>query len=310
MMAEGAVYLNKQKEAYSMMDRRDMKTAYLMLTPAILCLTVFVIIPIIMAVQKSFYNWSFYTESTYVGLNNFRMIVLNEYFRQALINIIKFVAVIVPLSLTTTFFFALVLRRLSKRTTSLVKSAIYIPGIIAGIIVSAVFAVVFDYRAGLLNQLIMDLGGKRIAFLNDSIWSFWSIVLTTLWMGLGGGTILMFAALVGIPDEYYEAASIDGANAFQKMLHVTLPQMKNIIVLQTISGVSGTLQMVDLPMFLTNGGPLNKTLTPMLYIYNNFRDRNKTMGFTIAGALLIMIVIALINSLVFRLIQSERSIDG
>lgn len=293
-----------------MMDRRDMKTAYLMLTPAILCLTVFVIIPIIMAVQKSFYNWSFYTESTYVGLNNFRMIVLNEYFRQALINIIKFVAVIVPLSLTTTFFFALVLRRLSKRTTSLVKSAIYIPGIIAGIIVSAVFAVVFDYRAGLLNQLIMDLGGKRIAFLNDSIWSFWSIVLTTLWMGLGGGTILMFAALVGIPDEYYEAASIDGANAFQKMLHVTLPQMKNIIVLQTISGVSGTLQMVDLPMFLTNGGPLNKTLTPMLYIYNNFRDRNKTMGFTIAGALLIMIVIALINSLVFRLIQSERSIDG
>ena len=300
----------KQKTSYSMLDRHDMKVAYLMLAPAVICLTLFVIIPVIMAVEKSFYEWSFYTDSVFVGFNNFRIIVVNEYFQQAVINIAKFVVVLVPLQLLTTFSFALALKRLSPRATTLVKSAIYIPGIIAGIIISTVFSIVFNYRAGLLNQLVMAFGGKRIAFLNHPVWSFWSIVLTSIWSGLGGGTILMYAAMVGIPQEYYEAAEIDGAGPFQRMFYITLPQMKNILILQTISGVSGTLQMLDLPMFLTGGGPLNKTLTPMLYIYNNFRDRTKTMGYTIAGALLMLILIAVINSIVFKLIRSEKTLDG
>ena len=299
-----------KNSSYSQIDRQEMKVAYLMLAPAVICLTLFVIIPVIMAVQKSFYEWSFYTDSVFVGFNNFRIILVNEYFQQSVINIFKFVIVLVPLNIITTFGFALILKRLSPRATNVVKSCIYIPGIIAGIIISNVFAIVFNYRAGLLNQLVMALGGKRIAFLTNPTWAFWSVVLTSLWSGLGGGTILMYAGIVGIPREHYEAASLDGAGAFKQMLYVTIPQMKNILVLQTISGVSGTLQMLDLPMFLTGGGPLNKTLTPMLYIYNNFRDRTKTMGYTIAGALLMMILIALINALVFRLVRSEKTMDG
>lgn len=300
----------RQKDVYSALERKEMPLAYLMLAPAFVCLSLFVIIPVIMAAQKSLYEWSFYTESVYVGFNNFRIILVNEFFITAITNVLKFVVVLVPLSLMTTFAFALTLKRLSPRATNLVKSAIYVPGIIAGIIISTVFSVVYNYRAGLLNQLIMSLGGKRVAFLNHPVWSFWSVVLTTLWSGLGGGTILMYAALMSIPDTYYEAAAIDGAGPFRRMLHITIPQMKNILILQTISGVSGTLQMLEMPMFLTGGGPLNKTLTPMLYIYNNFRDRTKTMGYTIAGALLILIVIALINSFVFALVRSEKSLDG
>lgn len=299
-----------RKEAYNSMERREMKTAYLMLLPAVVCLTLFVIIPVIMAAQKSFYQWNFFTDSVFVGWNNFRIIIVNEYFVHAVENILRFVVVMVPLQLLTTLAFAMALKRLNSRFTNLVKSAIYIPGVIAGIIISNVFAVVFDYRAGLLNQLVMGLGGKRIAFLNHPTLSSWSIVLTALWSGLGGGTILMYAALIGIPTEYYEAAEIDGAGPLQRTLYVTLPQMKNIIILQTISGVSSTLQMLELPMFLTGGGPLNKTLTPMLYIYNNFRDRTKTMGYTIAGALLMLLLIAAINSVVFKLVRSEMALDG
>lgn len=299
-----------QKAKCSRLERQEMKIAYLMLAPAVICLTLFVIIPVIMAAQKSFYEWNFYTDSVYVGWNNFRIILVNEYFVQAIKNILRFVVVLVPLELITTLSFAMMLKQLTKQYTDLVKSCIYIPGIIAGIIISNVFSVVFDYRAGLFNQLVMGFGGKRIAFLNHPSWAFWSIVLTSIWSGLGGGTILMFAALVNVPQEYYESASIDGANAWQRALHITLPQMKNIIILQTIRGVAGTLQMLELPMFLTGGGPLNRTLTPMLYIYNNFRDRTKTMGYTIAGALLMLILIAAINSVVFALVRSEKSLDG
>lgn len=297
-------------QPYSALERKDMKVAYLMLAPAVICLTLFVVIPTFMAIEKSFYEWNFYTDSVYVGLENFRIIFVNEFFRQSIANVLRFVVVLVPLNILAAFSLALVLRRVPERMTKLVKSAIYIPGIIAGVIVSAVFALVFDYRAGMINQLIRSLGGERIAFLAKYPHAFWAIVVTSMWMGLGGGTILMYAALVNIPEEFYEAASIDGAGMMKKLFYITIPQMKNILVLCTISGVTGTLQMFDLPMFLTNGGPLNKTLTPMLYMYNNFRDRNKTMGYTVAGALLIMIVIAIINSFVFKLIRSEKSLEG
>ena len=136
------------------------------------------------------------------------------------------------------------------------------------------------------------------------------MILPTVWVGLGGNTILMYAALVNVPPEYYEAASVDGAGALKKMIYITLPQMKNIFVLMCISLTAGTLQMFDIPYMLTGGGPSNSTLTPMLYLYNNYRDASKGMGYTIAGAILMLIIIVMINSVVFAVIKSEKSVEG
>lgn len=113
-----------KNSSYSQIDRQEMKVAYLMLAPAVICLTLFVIIPVIMAVQKSFYEWSFYTDSVFLGINNFRIILVNEYFQQSVINIFKFVIVLVPLNIITTFGFALILKQLSPRATNVVKSCI------------------------------------------------------------------------------------------------------------------------------------------------------------------------------------------
>jgi ABC-type sugar transport system permease subunit len=94
------------------------------------------------------------------------------------------------------------------------------------------------------------------------------------------------------------------------MIYITLPQMKNIFVLMCISLTAGTLQMFDIPYMLTAGGPSNSTLTPMLYLYNNYRDVSKGMGYTIAGAILMLIIIVMINSVVFAVIKSEKSVEG
>ena len=291
-------------------DKRDMKMAYLMLLPAVVMLTIFVIIPLVIAFQKSFYDWNYYIDSVFVGFDNYRIIINTVYFQKAVINVLKFVITIVPLLLLLSFTLAHVLKGLSAKMSNMIKTAIYIPGIISGIATSVIFIFILDYKGGVINQTLMQLGIGRIGFLNNPFWAYIAVILPTVWVGLGGNTILMYAALVNVPPEYYEAASVDGAGAWKKMIYITLPQMKNIFVLMCISLTAGTLQMFDIPYMLTGGGPSNSTLTPMLYLYNNYRDASKGMGYTIAGAILMLIIIVMINSVVFAVIKSEKSVEG
>ncbi|MBP1754179.1 MAG: sugar transporter permease [Firmicutes bacterium] len=299
-----------QKNRVTNLDKRDMKVAYFMLIPAVIMLTIFVIIPLIVAFQKSFYDWNYYIESVFIGFDNYRMIINTIYFQKAVINVLKFVITIVPLLLLLSFAFAHVLKGLSSKMSNMIKTAIYIPGIISGIATSVIFIFILDYKGGIINQILMQIGVGRIGFLNNPFWAYIAIILPTVWVGLGGNTILMYAALVNVPPEYYEAASVDGASALKKMIYITLPQMKNIFVLMCISLTAGTLQMFDIPYMLTGGGPSNSTLTPMLYLYNNYRDASKGMGYTIAGAILMLIIIVMINSVVFAVIKSEKSVEG
>ncbi len=210
---------------YTKMQKRDMCTAYLMLLPAVALLTVFVVAPLVMAIEKSFYDWNFYGNSTFVGLDNFRVIVVNKSFRRAVVNALKFVVILVPLQIVLQFAFAHLLKSLSVRFSNAIKTAIYIPGIIAGIVAGIIFMFIFEYKGGLINQLLTSLGLPRIAFLNNGFWAMFSIVAPTLWLGFGGGAILNYAGLISVPAEYYEAASIDGAGAFRKLISITLPQM-------------------------------------------------------------------------------------
>lgn len=287
-----------------------MKIAYIMLFPAVIMLTIFVIIPLIVALQKSFYDWNFYIDSVFVGFENYRIIVNTVFFQKAVINVIKFVVIIVPLTILLSFLFANVIAKLNRKLSAGIRSMIYIPGIVSGIAASVIFIFVLDYKGGIVNQILMKFGFTRVAFLNAPLWATISVIIATIWLGFGGNTILMYAGLMNIPTEYYEAASVDGASSLKKMIYITIPQMKNILVLMSISLTTGTLQMFDIPYLLTGGGPSNSTLTPMLYIYNNYRDTSKSMGYTIAGAVLMLILITAINSIVFAVIKSDKSVEG
>jgi len=292
------------------MKRRDAATGYLMVAPAVIMLCIFVIVPLFMAVQYSFYNVSWYLESDYVGFENFKQILRTTVFRQSLGNALRFVVINVPSIVIISFLVANMLAGLRKGFSTIVKTSIYIPGIVAGIAIGLVFNFIFNYNAGIVNQVLHSWGMDKISFYTIPLNAILSIAGVSLWMALGGTVILMYAARVNVPGEFYEAASIDGANAFQKLIYITIPQMKNIFILVAISGVTGTVQMFDLPFIMTLGGPVNKTLTPMLYLFNQYRDPNKTLGYTVAGALVIMVFISIINSFIFSIIRSEKSIEG
>ena len=291
--------------------RMDHWTAYMMILPSILCLGVFVLVPLFMALSRSFTNWQFYQETKFIGFDNFIMVLKNQLFHTSILNILGFVAIIVPVQMIASFLFAHVLRDMSPKIGAYAKTAIYVPTVIAGVVASVIFLFIFNYQGGILNWFIRQLGGKRIGFLAEPDLATWAVSIASLWLGFGYNSLIMYAGLQNIPQNYYEAAEVDGANALTKLFKITLPSMRNIFILLLIGLMTGTLQMFDLPYLMMNGtgGPVNSTLTPMIYIYNNFKSPDYTMGYTVAAALLLMVIIGALNSIVFTLIGSQKAQD-
>ena len=137
---------------------------------------------------------------------------------------------------------------------------------------------------------------------------FFTIVLPGVWLGLGYITLVMHAALLDIPKEYYEAAEIDGANRFIRLIFITLPSMKNIIIYLLVTGVAGNLQVFDTVYLITGGGPGNETTVPTIYIY--YRRFGTTQGQAIAASMVLFIILAGLSSIMLTRMKSEKSIEG
>jgi ABC-type sugar transport system permease subunit len=129
-----------------------------------------------------------------------------------------------------------------------------------------------------------------------------------IWLGLGITTLIMLAGLLDIPDSYYESAELDGAGFFKRTWYITIPLLKNILLYLFVTGFTGAIQMLDLPLVMTNGGPVNATTTPNLFIFNHFRN-DVNVGYSIAAALLLFVVLGTISALVFKFVNSERLVD-
>lgn len=295
---------------------RNAKYAYALLLPAFLLLSVFVIAPLVMAVIRSFQD---YQTGKFIGLYNYEYVLgLKDLFTAGVVsdflksfgNVLLFTLIITVVTVVITFFFALVLKNMNNKLGAIAKVVIYIPFFISGIIASVIFTVLTNYGGGLVNSILISLGKDTVAFEKDGILPYLSVIIPTIWISFGYNTLVMYAGILNIPKEYYEAASIDGANGAQQLWHITLPNMKNYFVLIIINLVTANMQMMEIPYMMTGGGPLNATLTPVLYLFNSFRDPNRPQNVSIAGALIIMIFIAAVNVFVFKIVKSEKSQDS
>lgn len=290
-------------------NKNDLLTAYIMLIPIVGLLTVFVIYPFVHAAYRSFYDWSFYLESVFTGFNNYRMVLKDPIFLKSIWVGLKYALMVVPLMLVLSFLFAHVMKPLRGRSAGFVKTSIYIPTIMSGVIASIIFLFIYSYDGGFANYIVGWFGIESQAWLNDVRTALVSIALPGIWLGFGVTSLIMLAGLLDIPESYYEAADIEGASSFTKMISITLPLMKNITLFLLVTGFVGAIQQTELSLVMTNGGPLNETLTPNLYIFNHFRG-DVLMGHTLASSMLLFIVLGTISVIIFKLLNSEKAIDG
>lgn len=166
----------------------------------------------------------------------------------------------------------------------------------------------YDYSGGLLNWFLGIFGIDPIAWIGDPAWALLAIAIPAIWLGMGLTSLIMVAAMVDIPTEYYEAAAMEGANWWQKTAYITLPQMKNIILYLLITGFVAAIQQFELPLVMTGGGPLDSTTLPNLFIFNHFRN-DINVGYSIAAALVMFVVLGTVSAIVFKFVNSERLVD-
>jgi len=298
--------MHKQTKKY------DNVTAYIMLSPVVILLTIFVVIPFINAAKISFYEWGFYYDPVFTGFRNYYLVFTDDKFANAVWVGLKFVFLVVPIQMFFSFLFAHVIMWMGKRSSGFVKTSIYIPTVISGIIAAIIFGIIYNFDGGILNYVTGLFGMEKIAWLGETRTALLSIVIPAIWLGFGISTLIMLAGLLDVPSSYYEAAEMEGATSWKKMIYITIPLMKNVILFLSVTGFVGALQQLELPLFLTNGGPVtedgNATLLPNLYMYNHFRQ-DLLMGHTIATAMLLFVVLGTVSAIIFKVLNSEKAID-
>lgn len=287
---------------------RDGNIAYLLIAPAVVLLGIFVIWPAVYAAFLSFQDWSFYKDPQFVGWRNYTNVLTDPLFWASIGRGFLFVLMTVPVMLVLAFLFASLVVAVSRRFAGLLKVSIYIPTIISTVIASIVFVLIYNYSGGLLNAFLGIFGIDPVAWIGDPAWALLAIAVPAIWLGMGLTSLIMVAGMVDIPGEYYEAAAMEGANWWQKTFFITIPQLKNIVLYLLITGFVAAIQQFELPLIMTQGGPLDSTTLPNLFIFNHFRN-DINVGYSIAAALLLFVVLGTVSALVFRFVNSERLVD-
>ncbi|MDQ0645999.1 multiple sugar transport system permease protein [Microbacterium natoriense] len=287
---------------------RDNKTAYWFLLPVVVLLGIFVIWPAVYAGYLSFQDWSFYKDPEFVGIRNYVNVLKDPLFLATIGRGFAFVLMTVPVMLVLAFLFASLVVAVSRRAASILKVSIYIPTIVSAVIASIIFVLIYNYSGGLLNAFLGTFGVEPIAWIGDPKWALAAVAVPAIWLGMGLTSLIMVAAMVDVPTEYYEAAAMEGANWWQKTSYITIPQMRNVVLYLLITGFVAAIQQFELPLVMTQGGPLDSTTLPNLFIFNHFRlDVNA--GYSIAAALVLFVVLGTISALVFKFVNSERLVD-
>lgn len=289
--------------------RHDNLTAYAMLAPILLGLTAFVLVPFGYAFYISFYEWGFYQAPVFVGFKNFYVNLTDPLFTKAIWTGLKFTLYVLPLQLVLAFLFANLIKGLKGKFASFVKGAIYIPTVIGLMTAGVIFLFMYDYLGGFANLVAGWFVSEPVAWLADVRTALPALAVPGIWTGFGLATLIMLAGLLDISESYYEAAELEGAGTFGKMWYITLPLMRNISLFLLVTGFVAQISQFELPWVMTAGGPVNETATPNYYILSHFLN-DVLIGRSIAAALMFFVVLGSISLVIFKVLNSEKAVDG
>lgn len=266
--------------------------------PALILLTIFLIIPFILTIGYSFtdYNLLKPDQIQFIGLKNFIKLAQDTVFRKSIINTFVFVILVVPLQVAMALGLALLINK-KMRGISIFRLAFFAPTVLSLVVVSILWSYIYNPNNGLLNSLMTSIGLPAQPFLTSPKQAMVCIVILSAWQGCGFQMMIYLSGLQDIPQYLYEAAEVDGANRFQKFQNITLPGLRNISVFIMLSIVISAFQLLIQPMMLTQGGPQNATMSIVYEIYQTgYKFRNMGYGSSMAFVFtLLVLVISLVQ---------------
>lgn len=250
--------------------RRPQVLPYLLITPTVLATVLIMFLPILRVFWLSLQNSNFKKPwaDGFVGLANFaRLFSEDAVFKSACLVTVQWVAAQVGLQLVLGLVLALLLNR-EFRFRSVARAIAFLPWAVSGVLTTMLWMLVYNEHIGVLNRLLLDLGliSRPIGFLANSGTVLWAVIVAELWRGIPFFAITLLAGLQSIPHDLYEAAAIDGCGRWKSFWHITLPHLKDSIVLTTLMRTIWEFNSVDLIYNMTNGGPMNRTTTLSVYM--------------------------------------------
>lgn len=292
--------------------RRASVIPYVYVSPAIVLLLAFGILPIAVAAAVSLTdmnisglaNWS---NVDFIGVDNYVALANDPDFWRALGNTGLFVIVGVPAIVVLSLGIALLLERSGGRFARALRSFYFVPAVTGIVAISLVWGYLYNTQFGLFNYLLSLVGVEQVQWLSDPVLAKFSVALVAIWRGTGLNIIIFLAALQGIPQEYREAAALDGASTWRTTRSIVLPLLGFAIFFVTVTTTIAWLQFFDEPFVLTDGGPLGATTSMSIFLYKEGFRLNQ-FGYASAGSLVLFAIIALITFVQLRL--RKRDLDG
>jgi multiple sugar transport system permease protein len=278
----------------------ESRWAWLFLAPTLIGLAVLSAGPIVAALGISLTNWDLLTTPKWAGLDNFAALLADRRFQTALRNTVFYTATSVPLGLVLGLGLALALNQ-RLRGISWIRTAYFLPVVTSTVAISLVWSWIYSPGTGPLNSVLAAVGLPPQRWITDPVWAMPSIVVMSVWQGLGTTVIIFLAGLQGIPEMYHDAAAVDGAGAWARFRHVTLPLLTPSIFFTGILALIDSFQVFDQVYVLASPGrPTDATVTLVYMIYEN-GFRNFKMGYASAAAWILFLIVAVFTIVYFRL---------
>ncbi len=272
---------------------------YAFISPWLVGFLVYTAYPMVYSFVISFTDWDSVSPMEFVGFKNYIRAFTggDKWFWQSLKVTFYYTFLSVPLQLVLGFAIALLMNQ-KIPGMRLFRTFYYLPTLVSGVALTSLWLFIFNYNYGLLNSILKIFGIEPQFWLANTKLVIPSLVLMSLW-GVGGNMVIYLAGLQGISTELYEAAAIDGAGGWKKLINITLPQMSSVIFFNLIMGIIGSFQTFTQSYIMTEGGPNGASMFYMLNLYQNAFEKFK-MGYASALAWILFVIILAFTALIFK----------
>ncbi|MEV6862428.1 sugar ABC transporter permease [Streptosporangium subroseum] len=284
--------------------RGDAPVAWLFLLPALIGFVAFYLVPTVRGFWISFTDWNLLSDPKFVGLDNYREMVQDAKFWNALRITAEYVVINIGSQTVLALAIAVLMDRLTKSV--LVRAAIVVPWLVPNVTVAIVTLFMLDHNVGFVNHVLDMFGIEPQAFYGDSDQAIPTIALVNTWRNMGYTALLFFAGMQMIPRNLYEAAAIDGAGEWMLFRRITLPLLRPVMVLVLVVSIIGSFQIFDTVAVTTKGGPADATRVIYYYIYQKaFNEFH--MGYAAAMAVALFLILILLTVTQMRMLRAADS---
>jgi ABC-type sugar transport system permease subunit len=271
------------------------RNGYSFVLPYMIFFMLFVAYPLVFSFILIFHRWNIVTPMEWVGLKNFQRLFTDPQFFRAMRNTFVFLLIHIPLQIVVALAFSLLLNSKMK-LRGFFRAIYFLPVVVSGVVVTILWQNLYSFDSGVLNTLLTSIGMPKLPWLIDPGFAMPSIAIMATWKNVGIYIVLFLVGLQNIPKEIYESASLDGANKYSTFFRITLPMLNSTMVLIVALSTIGGFSLFIEPYVLTGGGPLQSTLSGMLYIYNQafyfgHMGYAATLGFVFALVILLVVLL-------------------